>query len=182
MNFLNPDRCVAIKVAVSFPVITLSIEFQISHPGIVLETRDQELSFATKIYGIWGLTDGDISFQSFDWSSTFHQVEVTTQVAVGFPVITLSIEFQISHPGTVLETREQELSFGTKIYGILGLTDGDISSQSFDQSSTSPTVEVTQNGDYGPETRVAYLASHDNLLILGVVIKVPDTHSKSPGW
>ena len=121
-----------------------------------METRDQELSFATKIYGILGFTDWDISSQSFDWSSTFHQVEVTTQVVVGFPVITLSIEFKISHPGTVLETREQELSFGAKLYGFLGLTDGDISSQSFDQGSTSPTVEVTQNVDYSPETRVAY--------------------------
>ena len=50
-----------------------------------------------------------------------------TQVAVSFPVITLSIEFQISHPGIVLDTREQDLSFGTKIYGIVGLTDGVIS-------------------------------------------------------
>ena len=172
----------AIQVAVSFPVITLSIEFQISHPGIVLETRDQELSFSTKIYGILGFTDWDISSQSFDWSSTFHQVEVTIQVAVGFPVITLSIEFKISHPGTVLETREQELSFGTKLYGILGLTDGDISSQSFDQGSTSPTVEVTQNVDCSPKTHVAYWAYSDNLLILGVFIKVPDTHTKSLGW
>ena len=50
-----------IEVAVSFPVITLSIEFQISHPGIVLETRDQELSFGTKIYGILFIIDEDIS-------------------------------------------------------------------------------------------------------------------------
>ena len=155
----------AFQVAVSFSVITLSIEFQISHPGIVLKTREQELSFGTKIYGILGLADGDISYQSFDQSSTSHQVKVVIQIAVSFPVITLSIEFQIWHPGIVLETREQELSFGTKIFGILGLTNGDISSQSFDWSSTSPTVEVTQNTDYGPERRVAYLASGDDLFI-----------------
>ena len=79
-------------------------------------------------------------------------------------------EFQISHPGIVLETRKQELSFGTKIYGILGLSDGNISSQS---------VEVTQNVDYGPETRVAYLASNDDLFILGVLLRVPDNYTKS---
>ena len=41
-------------------------------------------------------------------------------IAVGFPVITLSFEVQFSHPGIVLKTRGQELSFGTKNYGILG--------------------------------------------------------------
>ena len=76
----------------------------------------------------------------------------------------------MSHPGIVLETREQELSFGTKICGILGLNDGDISSQSFDRSSTSPTVELTQNTDYGPERRVAYSASSDDLFISEVFI------------
>ena len=43
-----------------------------------------------------------------------------------FLVITLSNKVQFSHPGTVLETRGQELSFGTKNYGILGFTDRDI--------------------------------------------------------
>ena len=69
-----------------------------------------------------------------------------------------------------METKEQELSFGTKIYGILGLTYGDISSQSFDRSSTSPTVEVTQNTDYGPKRRVAFLASSDDQFISEVFI------------
>ena len=52
----------------------------------------------------------------------------SVKIAVGFSVITLSIEVHFSHPGTVLETRGQELSFGTKNYGILGFIDGDISS------------------------------------------------------
>ncbi len=59
--------------------------------------------------------------------NSFILVFLAIQVAVRFTVITLSKE-QISHTGTVMETREQELSFGTNIYGILGFTDGDISS------------------------------------------------------
>ena len=42
--------------------------------------------------------------------------------------VKLELQKKFTHPGTVLETREQELSFGTKNYGILGFTDGDISS------------------------------------------------------
>ena len=80
-----------------------------------------------------------------------------------------------------METREQELSFATKIYRILGLTDGDISSQSFDRSSTSPTVEVTRVTRVTHVTRVAYLESNDDLFILGVHIRFTDTHTKSPG-
>ena len=77
-----------------------------------------------------------------------------------------------------METKEQELSFGTKIYGFLGLTYGDISFQSFDRSSTSPTVEVTRVTHV---TRVAYLESNDDLFLLGVHIRFTDTHTKSPG-
>ena len=62
----------------------------------------------------------------------------SVSIAVGFPVITLSNEVQFSHSGTVLETRGQDLSFGTKNYGIFGFTDRDISS--LDRSYMSPTV------------------------------------------
>ena len=44
-----------------------------SHPGTVLETREQELSFGTKINEIVGLTDKVMSLRSLDWSSTSHQ-------------------------------------------------------------------------------------------------------------
>ena len=62
-------------------------------------------------------------------------------IAVGFPVITLSFEVQFSHPGIVLKTRGQELSFGTKNYGILGFLLIEISVlKVFDRSYMSPTV------------------------------------------
>jgi len=51
------------------------------------------------------------------------------QLAFSFPCISRAIKVQISYPGTPLETREQELSFGTKIYGILFNTIEDISSK-----------------------------------------------------
>ena len=50
------------------------------------------------------------------------------QVEVSFPCLSWAIYVQISYPGTFLETRDQDLSFGTKIYGILFIIDGDISS------------------------------------------------------
>ena len=41
-----------------------------------------------------------------------------------------------------METREQELSFGTKINGIFCFIVGDISFSSFDRSYISPTVQT----------------------------------------
>ena len=41
------------------------------------------------------------------------------QVAVSFSCISQAIKVQMFYPGTPLETRDQELSFGTKIHGIL---------------------------------------------------------------
>ena len=49
-------------------------------------------------------------------------------VAVSFPCISRAILVQISYPGTLFKTRDQELSFGTQIYGILFIIDEDISS------------------------------------------------------
>ena len=50
------------------------------------------------------------------------------QVVFSFPCISQANEVQISYPGTLLETRDQGLSFGTKIYGVLFIIDEDISS------------------------------------------------------
>ena len=44
---------------------------QKQHPGPFLETREQELSFGTKINGIFCFNVGDISFLSLDQSSKF---------------------------------------------------------------------------------------------------------------
>ena len=46
--------------------ITQSILAQKQHPGPFLETTEQELSFGTKINGIFCFIVGDISFLSFD--------------------------------------------------------------------------------------------------------------------
>ena len=54
--------------------------------------------------------------------------------------ITQSILAQKQHPGPFLETREQELSFGTKINGIFCFIVGDISFLSFDRGYIFPTV------------------------------------------
>ena len=51
------------------------------------------------------------------------------QVAVSFRCISWAIKVQIFYPGTLLKTRDQELSFGTKIYGNLFIIDEDISSR-----------------------------------------------------
>ena len=59
--------------------------------------------------------------------------------------ITQSILAQKQHPGPFLETREQELSFGTKINGIFCFIVGDISFLSFDRGFISPTVVHTFN-------------------------------------
>ena len=54
--------------------------------------------------------------------------------------ITQLILAQKQHPGPFLETREQELSFGTKINGIFCFIVGDISFLSFDRGYIFPTV------------------------------------------
>ena len=56
--------------------------------------------------------------------------------------ITQSILAQKQHPGPFLETREQELSYGTKINGICCCIVGDISFLSFDRSYISPIVLI----------------------------------------
>ena len=63
-----------------------------------------------------------ILFEVFFCNSSFTKFVLffPLQGAVSFPVITLPIEFQFAHPGTVLKTKEQELPFVTKIFGILG--------------------------------------------------------------
>ena len=58
--------------------------------------------------------------------------------------ITQLILAQKQHPGPFLETREQELSFGTKINGIFCFIVGDISFLSFDRGYIFPTV-VSKN-------------------------------------
>ena len=50
------------------------------------------------------------------------------KVVFSFTCISWAIEVQITYPGTLLETRDQGLSFGTKIYGILFIIGEDISS------------------------------------------------------
>ena len=55
-------RLLAIPVAVSFLCISQAIQVRISYQGTLLETRDQKLSFGTKIYGISFIIDGDISY------------------------------------------------------------------------------------------------------------------------
>ena len=50
------------------------------------------------------------------------------QVAFSFHCITWAILVQILYPGTLLQTRDQGLSFGTKIDGILFIIDEDTSS------------------------------------------------------
>ena len=52
LNLYSFGQSFAIPVAVSFTSISQAIEVQISYPGTLFETRDQELSFGTKIYGI----------------------------------------------------------------------------------------------------------------------------------
>ena len=71
--------------------------------------------------------------------------------------ITQLILAQKQHPGPFLETREQELSFGTKINGIFCFIVGDISFLSFDRGYIFPTVTPKTASEYhkkSPRRRV----------------------------
>ena len=61
-----------IKVHTYFSLNPIVCKMQIlgqnQHPGPILETREQELSFDTKIKGIFHFILGNISFYSFDRS------------------------------------------------------------------------------------------------------------------
>ena len=64
---------------------------------------------------------------------------------------------QNQHPGPFLESTDQGLSFGTNIYGLSCLTEGDISSLWFDPSYTLPTVKSFSVAPKSPK-----LACHNN--------------------
>ena len=81
------------------------------------------------------------NFTKTDHSLSFFQ----DQVSFLPKAITQSILGQNQHPGTFLESSDQGLSFGTKIYGLSCFTMGDISFKQFDPSYTLPTVDMGIN-------------------------------------
>ena len=58
----------------TFSTITQLILAQKQHPGPFLKNREQELSFGTKIDGIFCFIVGDLSFFSFDRGYIFPTV------------------------------------------------------------------------------------------------------------
>ena len=68
------------------------------------------------------------------------------QGAVSFPCIYWAIKVQIYYPGTLLETRDQDLSFGTKTYGNLFIIDKDISSRKKTRGLVMQPVVLVLNG------------------------------------
>ena len=66
------------------------------------------------------------------------------QGALSFPCLSWAIQVKIFYPGTLLKTRDQYLSFGTKIYGNLFIIDEDISSRKKTRGFVTQPVLITK--------------------------------------